>query len=245
MRSGSSAYIPGQYRPDGKRDLSEESGHFARMLQARRPQTQRFATIHFSRKIGSGALEIAHLLAPRIGYTVIDRQILEHIARDAQLGDPAAAYFDERYPGRLSELASMFFKGPPIRWDDYFRHLFGAVLALAELGPTIFVGRGAHLIMPRHWVLSIRIIASENTRVQRLMRELNLNEKTARSVLRKMDSEQHQFFRRAFGKHQADPSEFDMVINCDYITNPSCAASIIEQAFRKKYAALLTGPIKR
>ena len=89
MRSGSPAYIPGQYRPDGKRDLSEESGHFARMLQVRRPQTQRSATIHFSRKIGSGALEIAHLLAPRIGYTVIDRQILEHIARDAQLGDPA------------------------------------------------------------------------------------------------------------------------------------------------------------
>lgn len=228
-------YVPGQYKPQ-KRDFSKEARIIEQRLAGGIFQANRSATIHFSRKIGSGALEIAHLLASRIGYTVIDRGIMEHIAKDAQLSLQTAAYFDERYPGRLSTVAAMFSQKKKIVWDDYIRYLFSAVLTFADLKPTIFVGRGVHLIMPRHWVLSIRIIASEDKRVQRLMRKLNLKESDARQTLKKLDNEQHRFFQRAFGKRAAKPSEFDMVINCDHITDPAWAAKIIEKAFQKKFA---------
>jgi len=228
-------YFPGQHTTR-TRDLAEESRRIEQLLADGKFQTNRSATIHFSRKIGSGALEIAHLLAPRIGYTVIDREIMEHIANDARLGLQAAAYFDERYPGYLSNIKSMFDREKKIVWDDYVHYLFSAVLVLADLRPTICVGRGVHLIMPRHWVLSVRIIASENYRVQRFMRNQKLKEATARKMLKKMDTEQRLFFQRAFGKRQAEPSEFDMVINCDYLTDPSWVATIVEEYFRKKFA---------
>ena len=41
--------------------------------------------ICFSRKIGGGALEIADLLAEKINYRVVDRELLEHIAQDKDL----------------------------------------------------------------------------------------------------------------------------------------------------------------
>lgn len=191
--SCSNYYLPGQYTAQ-PRDIQDESKQVLRLTSSHKPQAHRSATIHFSRKIGSGALEIAHLLAPRIGYTVIDREIMEHIANDAGLGLQSAAYFDERYPGYLSNIKLMFSRKKKIVWDDYVRYLFSAVLALADLKPTIFVGRGVHLIMPRHWVLSVRIIASEDYRVRRLMRNLNLKEESARKILKKMDNEQRHFF---------------------------------------------------
>jgi cytidylate kinase len=228
-------YVAGQYKP-WKRDFSKEARFIEQGLAGGKFQANRSATIHFSRKIGSGALEIAHLLAPRIGYTVIDRGIMEHIAKNAQLRLQTAAYFDERYPGRLATLAAMFSQKKKIVWDDYVGYLFSAVLTLADLRPTIFVGRGVHLIMPRNWVFSVRIIASQNKRVQRLMRKLNLKERDARQTLKKMDKEQHRFFQRAFGKREAKPAEFDMVINCDHMTDPAWAAKIIQKAFQKKFA---------
>ena len=203
------------------------------------PQAQRSATIHFSRKIGSGALEIAYRLAARIGYVVVDREIVEYIARDARLSSQAVAQFDERHPGKLIEMKNTLKRRDSIIWDDYLRYLFSTILTLVELRPTIFVGRGAHLIMPRNWVLSVRIIASEETRVRRLMANSNLEEKSARRRLKKMDGEQRRFFQLAFSKQAAPPSEFDMIINSDYIRNPTCAAMIIEQAFRKVFAAKL------
>ena len=44
-----------------------------------------YPTICFSRKIGVGALEIADILAEKIGYHVVDREIVEHMASEAKL----------------------------------------------------------------------------------------------------------------------------------------------------------------
>ncbi len=56
-------------------------------------------TICFSRKIGAGALEIADKVAPKIGYRVADRLILEQIVANKDLSKKTVKFFDERYRG--------------------------------------------------------------------------------------------------------------------------------------------------
>jgi cytidylate kinase len=243
---GGVKYIPGMYekkRPTGSqladkyfRDLDQK--WIEQKKKEKRPEI--FPTICLSRKIGVGALEIADILAKKINYNVVDRELLMHIAEQAKLSHKTVAYFDERHPGLLNEFAKLLFGEKSFIKSDYSRHLANVVISLAGLEPTIFVGRGTHLIIPRNRVLAVRCICSDHHRIKRLSRILNIKEEHATSKLPQIDKEQSDFFKKVFGKKDAVAYEFDMVINCDYISRPSDAAEIIELAFKKKFAAELS-----
>ncbi len=246
IQIGGVKYIPGMYekkRPTGSqladkyfRDLDQK--WIEQKKEEKRPTI--FPTICFSRKIGVGALEIADILAKKINYNVVDRGLLMHIAQEAKLSEKTVAYFDERYPGVLNEFARLLFGEKSFIKSDYSRHLANVVLSIAGLEPTIFVGRGTHLILPRFRVLAVRCICSDEHRIKRLSRILDVEGKVAASKLPQLDREQSEFFKKVFGKKAAYPYEFDLVINCDYINNTQDAAEIVELAFKKKFATELS-----
>jgi cytidylate kinase len=192
--------------------------------------------ICFSRKIGGGALEIADILAGKIQLPVVDREILEHIAKDLELSKETIEFFDERYPGKMTELAAMLFSEKSFIMSDYIRNIVSAVFTFADRGSTIFVGRGTHLILPRDRVLAVRVICVNELRIKRLATILDIEEIEAKKLLGQIDKEQRGFFKKAFGKKDASPYEFDLIINCDYLTEPQGAAEIVAQAFREKFA---------
>ena len=209
-----------------------------RKLQKRMETDQSDAlplAICFSRKAGVGALEIADLLGIKLEYPVVDRQIIEHIAEDANINKKTTALFDERYPGRLSEFFQMLFGEKAFIKSDYTQYLFSTVLSLSSLEPTIFVGRGTHLILPRDSVLAVRLISSKEHRVKRLAAIFGVTEKIAAMKLNQIDKEQKAFFKKTFGKKDAHPREFDLVVNCDYLTAPRWVAAIVRSAFREKF----------
>ncbi len=191
--------------------------------------------ICFSRKIGGGALEIADILAEKINHRVIDREILEHMATQADLTEETVAFFDERYPGRMSEFLAMLIKEKSFVKGDYARQLAKSALALADLEPTIFVGRGLHLILPRQRVLAVRCICSQEFRVKRLAAQLGIEEKHAEDRLQDIDKEQRDFFKRIYQKKDASPYEFDLVINRDFITDAADAAAVVACAYERKF----------
>ena len=49
------------------------------------------------------------------------------------------------------------------------------------------------------------------------------------------DKEQKDFFKKVFGKIDASPYEFDLVVNFDHISDPRWAAAIVGAAFEKKF----------
>jgi Cytidylate kinase-like family len=246
IQIGGMKYIPGMYektRPTGSQ-LADKYFHdleqkwIEKKKKEKRPEI--FPTISFSRKIGVGALKIADILAKKINYDVVDRELLMHIAEEAKLSEKTVAYFDERHPGVLNEFGKFLFGEKSFIKSDYSRHLANIVVSIAGLKPTIFVGRGTHLIIPRDRVLAVRFICSDEHRIKRLSGILRVKEKEAAEKLPGIDKEQGQFFKKTFGKKDAVPYEFDMVINCDYINNPKDAAEIVELAFKKKFSKELS-----
>jgi cytidylate kinase len=193
------------------------------------------ATICFSRKIGVGALEVADILADKIKFRVADREILETVANDKKLAAETVAFFDERYPGKMIELTAMLFGEKSFIMSDYIRNIISAIFAMAETGSTIFVGRGAHLFLPRERVMAVRFICSDEHRINRLSRILDIDAKEAGTLLKKKDREQREFFKKAFGRKEALPYEFDLVINFDYIKSPVAAAAVVATAFKEKF----------
>lgn len=236
-------YTPGMYaklRPSAAQ-LSEQHMHDWELTQRRKkekkPEPEMPPTICFSRKIGVGAVEIADILAEEIGYRVIDREILEYIASEARLSRDQVALFDESYPGKLGEFWSMLVGKKTFIQSDYARRLVNTVIPIANFGPTIFVGRGTHLILPRDRVLAVRFICSREYRIKRLAKILNSPEKEVDKKLDGLDKDQSAFFKKVYGKKDASPYEFDMILNLDYFEEPESAARIVAEAFKEKFGA--------
>ncbi|MGB5746889.1 MAG: cytidylate kinase family protein, partial [Desulfobacterales bacterium] len=168
-------YVPGMHAKQ-RSDVAHLAGQFIREWEKKhfKLKGKKFEpseippAICFSRKIGGGALEIADLLAEKIYYRIVDRELLEHIAQDKDLSKKTVEFFDERYPGKMSELGSMLFGEKSFIMSDYVKNLISAVFTFSNMGSSIFVGRGAHLILPRDRVLAVRIICSDKFRIERL-----------------------------------------------------------------------------
>ena len=241
-RASSSKYVPGTYAKP-KPSASEMANRYIREWDEKRrdtrekgPQAVEYPpTLCVSRKLGIGAVEIADLVAQKIGYRVVDQQILQHIATHASLSEKTVAIFDERYPGKITELVTLAFGEKAFIKSDYAKHLFSSVYAIAALGPTIFVGRGVHLLLSREKVLAVRIISSDHFRIQRLVSLMNISKEEAAKQISELDRQQKAFFKEVYNKKDASPYEFDLVINCDYIKEPRSAAEIILRAFEMKF----------
>jgi len=244
---GTAKYVPGMY-VNMKPKTSESVDQYFREWEKKTLETKKEPpaphmppAICFSRKIGVGALEVADILAEKIGYRVVDREIIEYIAKKAKIREDTISIFDELYPGKMNEFIALLFGEKSFIKSDYNRHLFRAVLSMAYLGPTIFVGRGAHLILPRDRVMVVRFISDKQHRINRLHRLLEVEKKEAESNLSQVDKEQREFFKKVFGKKDAPSYEFDVVINFDYIGDPQAAAAIVETTFLKKFGSELAG----
>jgi len=191
--------------------------------------------ICISRNIGVGALEIAGIIGEMLGLQVMDRQILEKIACSANLSRSSIKTFDERYPGILKELMCQILGERSFGMNDYARHLFYVAFFLAHSESVVFVGRGIHLMLPRNRVFAVRLICERKKRVKRLAKALETDLKDAGQVLDQAEKEQYEFFHRVHGKDIAPASEFDMVMNLDYIKEPQTAALAISELFKSQF----------
>lgn len=84
--------------------------------------------------------------------------------------------------------------------SDYSRHLFSTIVSFAGLEPTIFVGRGTHLILPREEALAVRIICNREKRLKRLENTMRLSVSEAEAELKRIDKEQREFFKKHMAK---------------------------------------------
>jgi hypothetical protein len=235
-------YYPGIY-PGKRYDPAEVANLYIKTWEQKRlgkksdaSQSVEFPpAICFARQIGVGALEIADTLAARLGWRVADRLILEEMAGSSEVTHKTVAFFDERYPGGVSALGALMFGEKSFTMGDYLRGLTSVIYALATSGPTIFVGRGAHLMLPRDRILAVHLVCSREFRVQRIARIMDIHPEAADQKIDELDKEQGAYFRKLTGKRERPSVEFDLVINCDHIANPVRAADIVETAFQCKF----------
>jgi len=233
-------YPPGYY---GRKmmNASDWSGTQVRQwerAQAERKKVKAFSLKHcicISRGIGVGALEVAGFLSEMTGYRVIDKEIIEHMAKDSSLTEKIIEFFDERFPGKMSELLVSLSVEKKFFKNDYVKQLAKTVTALAHTDPTIFVGRGTHLILPRQSILSIKLICSRKRRIERLAKMMNIGRHEAETKVKTFDDEHHEFFKAVYLKNEVSSDEFDLTINMDHITSEHQVARIIVCAFGQKF----------
>jgi len=191
--------------------------------------------ITMSREAGSGGGEIAQLVGERLGWEVLDKNLVDCVASRFGLSRPMLELVDETVSNWAFDMFGAFFDRRIISHERYLVRLNRIVIAAARRGNVVIVGRGANFLLPRDAGLAVRIVASEKYRIEQVMRRHGLVEAEARQFAIALDRGRREFVRKFFHHDIDDPHLFDLVIRADRL-GPQSTADAIVQFYRSSMA---------
>lgn len=180
------------------------------------------AIITISRQVASYGDETASALAKSLGYDFIDKKDLEKDLVSRGISESSLKHYDERKPGFWASLSR--------NRDQYFDYLREIVYTYALKGNCVFIGRGGFaLLRGIPGCYAARLVASDDVRAARLMKEFDWSEKKARALIAESDVNREGFHKCFFDMKPEDPTHYHLVINTDAVT-ADLAADIIRHA---------------
>jgi CMP/dCMP kinase len=203
--------------------------------------------VTLAREYGSGGGEIARRLAARLGWELLDHQIVDRVAPAADLTPGEAASLDERgesFVTRLllgmeyastSDSPLLVPDNPGHTYERAVRHL---IEQAAASGRVVIVGRGGQLALAgRPDVCHVAVVAPLAARVAYVMRRESLAAGPAQARIAQMDHSRRQWVRDAYGQNGADPRLYDLVINTGAL-DLDAAVDLIALAVQRKGAGV-------
>ncbi len=202
--------------------------------------------ITLSRETCAGATTVGQLLVPMLDealgepghpWVFLDKNLIAHALAQRNLPERLAEYLPEdkisEINGIIGELTGLH---PPL-WE-LEQEVLETILQLAQVGRVILVGRASFVItksLPAGF--HVRLVASEEVRIRRMMSMLNCSEALAREQIRKADRGRRRYLRARFGDNPEDVHLYDMVINTDRIS-AATTGRIIVDALRDRLTGL-------
>jgi len=179
------------------------------------------AIITISREMGSGGIPIAHKVAEKLGYQLIDGEMIMAAAEDYGLSPEAVEQADEKPPHFVDTLDSKQFLD---------LHLIELIILEAALkGNVVIYGRGGQdLLTDINSVLRTRITAPFEERVERWAEREWLDPDRARYLVRKSDQQRAGFIKYYFDRDWDDCVHYDLVINTQRLSEDKAVQIICE-----------------
>lgn len=186
-----------------------------------------FVTI--SREAGAGGGQIAQLVGRRLGWEVLDKNLLDRVADRFHHSRLMLELVDETESNWVYDVLGTWMDRKLVPHTMYVKHLCRVLLAAARRGPCVLVGRGAQFLLPRDRALAVRIIAPEKYRIARIVEERGLDAAAARRWMEEIDGGRREFVERFFHRDINDPHLYDLVLNAGQI-GPERVADLIVAA---------------
>jgi cytidylate kinase len=190
----------------------------------------RFITL--SREAGAGGGEIAAMVGRKLGWEVLDANLLDQVAARFRLSRPMLELVDETDSSWAYDMVGAFLDPKIVPHEKYLAYLSRVIRAAARRGNVVLVGRGAQFLLPRENVLAVRIVASMKYRVARIVQRLECDEAKARHYLHEVDHGRKEFVEKFFRRDVTDPRLYDLVLDVDHLGPAMVADLIVEAASR-------------
>ncbi len=187
------------------------------------------SVITIARQFGAGGKTLGTKVAERLGYTLIDEQIVEMVALEAdvspELVDSIAQEAGregivQRFLRRLGPFSKGYVETAMeerpgyVNGDLYISLLHKVIPALAEQDDVVIIGRGAQYILAeRPETFHFLMIANIENRIKFMMEQYNIDRKKAQTVIDKQNKRRINLYRY-FGRTDYDqPDLYHMVLN--------------------------------
>jgi cytidylate kinase len=171
--------------------------------------------------MGSSGIPIAHKVAEKLGYTLVDGDAILDVADQYGLTRESLEQADEKPPHFVETL--------DIKHETALHVIELIILEYALKGNVIIYGRGGQdLLEGIGSTLRVRIIAPFEERVERWAEREWLDPDRARKLVRKSDQQRAGFIKYYFDRDWDDPLGYDMVINTERLTVDSAVRMICD-----------------
>ncbi len=191
------------------------------------------AVITIARQFGAGGKTLGTIVADKLGYTLIDEEIVEMIAMEANVSaesvdSVAKETGTEGYLARLVHKLGPFRKGYVgvaveknpgyIDGNLYISLLHKVIPKIANHGNVVIIGRGGQYILAGHPdTYHFLMIADMEHRIDFIMEHYNLDRKQAQSVIEEQGRRRLNLYRY-FAKTDYDQSNlYHMVFNMNML----------------------------
>lgn len=198
--------------------------------------------VTISRQYGAGGSSVAGIVAEEIGADVVDKFLIEEVARRLAL-QPSDVEAEVERPRTLLERLVRSFSalepGMGAGWSPPYPdplydprkeiiHLTEQVIhEVAQSGNAVIVGRGAGFVLDRPDVLRVFLWAPDEKRIKVLMARLEVDEPRARRAMHETDSNRAAYIKQLYGRDWSNPQDYDLVVNTGRVSYKATAAMIL------------------
>lgn len=183
------------------------------------------AVITISREFASGGRIFAQNLAERLGYSVLEKELVAQVAEDLNISKGEAALFEKNRGSRLLRFLDRYTSHTVKkvvdrsygRLDDrsYYDVTTKLVLQVAAEGSVVILGWGGQCILETHPnTLHLRIVRNMQDRIA-LIRQAHpkLDERAAQEYIEREDREKAGYIEHYFNRSVNDPHLYHMILN--------------------------------
>ncbi|KUG05440.1 hypothetical protein ASZ90_017122 [hydrocarbon metagenome] len=182
--------------------------------------------ITVSRQTGSLGKEITELLAKKLDLPVITRDLV------MSQWFPKIANTHEIH--MLSESPG-FFLTPTTQGLSFAEYLENRLRNYIAEQPAIIFGLGAQVIFAGHpAALHVKIMASQEVRIKRIMQTHCLEKKDAERFLGLTDRKHKRYIATIYGKDWSDPTLYHLTLNTDLLGVEEAASLLYHVALNKE-----------
>jgi len=199
--------------------------------------------ITLSRQFGAGGSEVARLVAAALGWTVVDNQIVDLVARRAGLAPEVVARQDERVPGFVERLAraltasSQEYAVPELGIAvgeepvDLVRITERVVQEIAAEGRVVLVGRAAPAVLGTGLdALHVKLVAGREFRIRVAAQAEGLDPRAAEELMDETDRSRARYHREHYGRDWDDAAHYHMVLNTGLLGFEGASRIIVTEA---------------
>lgn len=204
-----------------------------------------------TRQYASGGSAIAQLVVERLqGWTLIDNEFVEQVAKLAGLPEDEVARREERAPGLLERLARTLAVASPEMFvatgehpipvdtgeDEIVRTTERVIDAAASEGRVVLVGRGGQaLLATRPNALHVYVVASLPFRRKIAVERLGVDATSADKVIADTDKHRDEYVKSHYGRNRQDLTQYDLVLNAERLGFDGAAAVIVAETQRRMW----------
>jgi cytidylate kinase len=189
-----------------------------------------YRVVAIEHDIGSMAKEVANALAEEIRWQVFDDEIVEYIAKNANVRETIVHEMDEKSRNLVHDEIERFLRllmqEKTFGEIEYHQALLKALINLEARGEAILVGHGCAFAFEDPSRLRIRLTASPDIRIQRLRERWKEPVEKVRKRVHESDRKIREFVRFHFFKNRDDLSSYDLMFNTDHLPVEKIAKTI-------------------
>jgi cytidylate kinase len=183
------------------------------------------AVITISRQFGAGGITLGKKIAESLGYTFADSDILQRVAKEANVSTHWVESFEKEAGSKLSRMISSMVSK---RWLErvladergyldeqiYLDYLVLIIAQFADEGNVVILGRGSQYILNDHPdAVHILLVNEFENRVKFMMDRYDMSRKKADRTVVNEDRRRVSLYKRLGKSDYENPQLYHLVLN--------------------------------